>query len=113
MRGKACSMDGLGEQPDFVNTSGFYVPGERHENLPAGGFARANYATMGRAYYGKRRKAKGMGTPVYSIWQDTRPPEYATGSSGMFQGQPVIKQGARAMADFGRGNLIAMSSCRG
>lgn len=93
MRGKSCSLDGL---PDFPPPpSGFYVPGERHENLPAGGFARAPFATMGRAPFAT------MGTPVYSIWADTAPPEYATGGSGMFQG-----------ADFGHGKLIAMHGRR-
>lgn len=113
MRGKSCSMDGLGEQPNFSENSGFYVPGERHENLPAGGFAQIPpyasmaqvppYATMGR----KGKPPKGMGTPVYSIWSDQRAPEYATGGSGMFQGK-------RQMADFGHGSLIASSrSMRG
>lgn len=88
MRGKSCSMDGLGEQPDSYTGSGFYVPGERHENLPAGGFA------------GTSRRA--FGTPVQSLWADTRAPEYATGGSGMFQG-----------ADFGSGNVISMRRRRG
>ncbi len=86
MRGKSCSMDGLGEVPDFDARSSFYVPGERHENLPAGGFA----------------GPRSMGTPVYSIRADDRAPEYATGGSGMFQGQ----------ADFGHGKLIATTHAR-
>lgn len=83
MRGKSCSMDGL---PDFTPSS-FYVPGERHENLPVNTFA------------GKTRMTRhaGLGTPVQSLWADKRPPEYATGGSGMFQG-----------ADFGHGKLIAL-----
>lgn len=88
MRGKSCSMDGI---PDFSERSTFYVPGERHENLPAGGFAGSDdypsYATMG--------------TPVQTLIPDTREPEYATGGSGMFQG-----------ADFGHGKLIALHGPR-
>ena len=86
MRGKTCSMDGL---PDFTPSS-FYVPGERHENLPVNMFAgpRMMSHAMGS-----------MGTPVQSLWPDNRPAEYATGGSGMFQG-----------ADFGSGGgkLIAL-----
>jgi hypothetical protein len=88
MRGKSVSMDGLGEVPDFDYRSSFYVPGERHENLPAGGFAgEPSYPTMG--------------TPVQTLIPDTRAPEYATGGSGMFQG-----------ADFGHGKLIALHGPR-
>lgn len=90
MRGKSVSMDGI---PDFTPST-FYVPGERHENLPAGGFAgHTPYATMGRH--------RGMGTPVQTLIPDNRLPEYATGGSGMFQG-----------ADFGHGKLIALHGPR-
>lgn len=56
----------------------FYVPGERHENLPAGGFA------------GRR---KGMrGTPDQSVRFENMRFEHATGSDGQF-----------GHADFGHG----------
>jgi hypothetical protein len=107
MRGKAGSMDGvLGQesaaqaaqdfpansqpQADFDtpidwNPSSFYVPGERHENLPINTFA------------GHRKLLRSLGAPVQTLIPDQRPAEYATGGSGMFQG-----------ADFGHGKLIAL-----
>jgi hypothetical protein len=81
------SMDGLysderGQQVASTRALGypFYVPGERHENLPGGGFA------------GKR----GMhGTPNYSIRYEPTRFEFATGSDGQF--------GRAEHADFGHG----------
>jgi hypothetical protein len=89
MRGKTHSMDGV---PDYTPSS-FYVPGERHENLPV-----TSFAGLGAP----RSARKGMGTPVQTLLPDTRGPEYATGGSGMFQG-----------ADFGHGKLIALHGPRG
>ena len=117
MRGKSCSMDGLGEQPSSYTGDGFYVPGERHENLPAGGFAMIpGKHRKGMPFRGSQRlPGEGFGTPVYSIWQDTRPPEYATGSSGMFQG-PNPKGSKMAstaqMADFGYGKLAVVRGAK-
>lgn len=96
MRGKSCSMDGL---PDFTPSS-FYVPGERHENLPINTFAgQSPYATMAQQPDYATLGRSGMGAPVQTLWADKSPPEYATGGSGMFQG-----------ADFGSGHgkLIAL-----
>lgn len=94
MRGKRISMDGLYEDGErgirIASTRAlgaynpFYVAGERHENLPAGGFA---------------------GTPCQTVIRQPMEWEFATGSSGQFgkqasrkgrgmKGQSMVKSGA-------------------
>jgi hypothetical protein len=96
MRGSSCTLEGMGDGPeDYTDMGPFYVPGERHENLPVNQFAGPRISHV----------PKGMGTPVQTLWPDTSPPEYATGGSGMFQGERKLKM-SRQMADFGYGRLV-------
>src|SRR5581483_1470673 len=81
MRGRHVSMDGLGVP--------FAVPGERHENLPAGGFA---------------------GSPVRSVDHEPLHFERATGGDGMFAGGPdATSFGTRMMVGYhpGMGDLFS------
>jgi len=91
---------------------GFYVAGERHENLPAGGFA-----GLGQPWSNMRDMSSNSGppgfsgTPVQSMWFVKQPFERTNAGDGQFGRMKSMSYG---YADFGHGHgatRVGMGQC--